>query len=147
LLNLKGGFVPKVDANLNKKVYKAMYEAIQNGFINSAHDCSDGGFAVSIAEMAFAGGFGCNISIDKIPTNVKLSVAEILFSESAGRIIFTANKKYEKDIENIFKDLPFAKIGIVTEEKNLIISYKNQEIIREDIFNLKEYWQKTLKDL
>lgn len=147
LLNIKGGIVPKVDANTNKKIYKAIYNAIQKGFINSAHDCSDGGFAVAIAEMAFSGGLGCIIDLEKLPTNSNLTYIELLFSESAGRIIFTVNKNFQKDIENIFNGLPFAKIGYVTDNDILVLTYKNQKIIEENIFLLKECWQKTLRDL
>lgn len=147
LLNLKGGVVPKVDALTNKKIYKAMYTAIQQGLINSAHDCSDGGFAVAIAEMAFSGGLGCKIDLEKLPTDSNLNHIELLFSESAGRIIFTANKHFEKDIENIFYGLPYAKIGYVTDSDSLILTFKNQKIIEENIFTLKECWQKTLRDL
>ncbi|MCX7769557.1 MAG: phosphoribosylformylglycinamidine synthase subunit PurL [Proteobacteria bacterium] len=147
LLNLKGGFVPKVDAKTNKKIYKALYNAIQNGYINSAHDCSDGGFAVAVAEMAFSGGLGCEIDLERLPSEGNLSTIELLFSESAGRIIFTAKEKHLKDIEKIFNGLPFAKIGHVTDGQLLKISYKNQVIIQENIFTLKECWQKTLRDL
>ncbi len=147
LLNLNHGIIPKVDATMNKKVYKAFYKAIQRGLINSAHDCSDGGFAVAISEMAFSGGLGCTIYLEKLPTISNLSPIELLFSESAGRIIFTINKDFEGDIEEIFDGLPISKIGYVNDNNSLIITYKNQKLIEENIFILKECWQKTLRDL
>lgn len=147
LLNLKSGIVPKVDAQLNKKIYKAVYDAIQRGLINSAHDCSDGGFAVAIAEMAFSGGLGCTIDLEKLPATPDINYIDLLFSESAGRIIFTTKEKYENDIQNIFKGLPFSKIGYVNDSNNLTLTYKSKKIIEENIFILKECWQKTLRDL
>jgi len=147
LLNLKSGIVPKVDAQLNKKIYKAVYDAIQRGLINSAHDCSDGGFAVAIAEMAFSGGLGCIIDLEKLPATPDINYIDLLFSESAGRIIFTTNEKYENDIQNIFKGLPFSKIGYVNDSNNLTLTYKSKKIIEENILILKECWQKTLRDL
>lgn len=147
LLNLKSGIVPKVDAQLNKKIYKAVYDAIQRGLINSAHDCSDGGFAVAIAEMAFSGGLGCTIHLEKLPATPDINYIDLLFSESAGRIIFTTKEKYENDIQNIFKGLPFSKIGYVNDSNNLTLTYKSKKIIEENIFILKECWQKTLRDL
>ncbi len=147
IFNLEGGIVPKVDANLNKNIYRAMYIAIQSGIITSAHDCSDGGFAVAIAEMAFSGGYGCDISLDNLPIENKLNPFEILFSESAGRIIFTTGKDRTKEIEDIFHGLPIAKIGEVKNSKKLRIYLKNELLIDEDIFELKEHWQKTLREL
>lgn len=147
LLNLKSGIVPKVDAQLNKKIYKAVYDAIQRGLINSAHDCSDGGFAVAIAEMAFSGGLGCTIDLEKLPATPNINYIDLLFSESAGRIIFTTKEKYENDIQNIFKGLPFSKIGYVNDSNNLTLTYKSKKIIEENILILKECWQKTLRDL
>jgi len=147
IFNLEGGIVPKVDANLNKNIYRAFYNAIQSGIITSAHDCSDGGLAVAIAEMAFSGGYGCDITLDSLPVDNKLDPTEMLFSESAGRIIFTTGKDKAKEIEDIFQGLPLGKIGEVKNTKKLRIYLKNQLLIDENIFELKEHWQKTLREL
>lgn len=147
LYGLDGGNVPKVDAKLNKRVYKAMYKAIQEGIITSAHDCSDGGIGCAIAEMAFSGGYGCIINLDDVPRDSINKPYEILFSESAGRIIFTVNKKNLKEVNNIFEGLPIAKIGEVKNDNMLIMRFSGETIIKENIFTLKEYWQKTLRDL
>lgn len=146
-LNIEGGTVPKVNAELNKKIYERFHEACENSLITSAHDCSDGGLACALAEMSFSGGLGCKIDLSNLPIEGKLDVYELLFSESAGRIIFTVKKENEKDIERIFNNLPISKIGIVTENKDLSISLSDSLILKENIDELKEYWQKTLRNL
>ena len=65
-----GGNVPKVDAALAKKTFLAMHQAIQKGAVRSCHDLSEGGLAVALAEMAFAGGLGARVSLAKIPQSL-----------------------------------------------------------------------------
>jgi phosphoribosylformylglycinamidine synthase subunit II (EC 6.3.5.3) len=52
------GAVPQVDAVSARIRYERMFEAIQAGLITAAHDVSDGGLAVAVAEMALAGRIG-----------------------------------------------------------------------------------------
>lgn len=147
LFNRKGGNLPSVDAMLNKKIYQKIYQCIHKGVINSAHDCSDGGFGVAIAEMTFSGGKGCEIDLSRLPYNGEVRKDFILFSESAGRIIFTTNHKDANKIKQIFKNLPVSQIGYVTNTPLLKISNGTEIVLQEDINTLKFYWQKPLKDL
>ena len=62
-----GNEVPKVDAKAGKILMKRLAKAIQAGLAKSCHDCSEGGMAVALAEMAFSGGFGLNISLNNVP--------------------------------------------------------------------------------
>ncbi|HEX77876.1 MAG TPA: phosphoribosylformylglycinamidine synthase subunit PurL [Dehalococcoidia bacterium] len=60
-LELRSGRVcgrPQIDLQLEKRVQRCCLEAIRSGIIRSAHDCSDGGLAVALAESAIAGGLG-----------------------------------------------------------------------------------------
>jgi len=57
-----GGDVPKVDLQLAPRVFAAVHRAITEGLIRSCHDLSEGGLAVSLAEMAFAGGIGADVT-------------------------------------------------------------------------------------
>ena len=61
-----GGAVPTVDGGLAKRIFQAVHASIGNGLIRSCHDLSEGGLATAIAEMAFSGGLGAEISIDEI---------------------------------------------------------------------------------
>ena len=58
--------------------------------IRSAHDCSDGGLAVALAECAFeTGGIGADVSIDgvDVASDARMNVAAALFGESASRVV------------------------------------------------------------
>ncbi|GAJ21003.1 unnamed protein product, partial [marine sediment metagenome] len=51
-----GANVPKLDLGTAPKIAKKISDAISQGLVVSCHDCSEGGLAVALAEMAFAGG-------------------------------------------------------------------------------------------
>ena len=53
-----GGEVPQVDAELAARTFAAVHQAIAAGTVRACHDLSEGGLAVALAEMAFAGGLG-----------------------------------------------------------------------------------------
>ncbi len=58
-----------------KRIFVAMHQAIQKGLIRACHDLSEGGLAVALAEMAFAGGLGVDVNLAKyVPTNSWIQV-------------------------------------------------------------------------
>ena len=57
-LGLTGNIPPKVDGKKARQTYRALERAIRSGIIRSAHDASDGGIGVTLAESAFAGDLG-----------------------------------------------------------------------------------------
>ncbi len=58
---LLGKNVPQVDTKLGTKIFTALSRAVQKGLVASMHDCSEGGLAVALAEMAFSGGLGIEV--------------------------------------------------------------------------------------
>ncbi len=58
-----GGDVPQVDAELARRTFAAVHQAIMAGTVRACHDLSEGGLAVALAEMAFAGGLGASIQL------------------------------------------------------------------------------------
>jgi phosphoribosylformylglycinamidine synthase len=63
--------------------YRLLHEALQHGLGVSAHDCSEGGLAVALAEMAIAGRLGCEVDVSVVADDAITA----LFSESVGRIV------------------------------------------------------------
>jgi phosphoribosylformylglycinamidine synthase len=143
--NIKDGIVPVVYPKESKEVMKRIYKAINNGLIESCHDCSEGGLAVAISEMAFAGDKGVKVDIDAIRTKGKLRAAEILFSESNGRFIVEVIPENESKFREIFKSCVFAEVGCVTEDKYVIFeSTKNKIKVKEKSRNLLKAWRNTI---
>lgn len=103
LLGLRGGKAPKPNPELNKKIYLCLRDAIYARLVDSAHDLSDGGLGVALAEKAFSGGFGLFIDLSAIPFEGEKREDFLLFSESAGRIVVTAPKDRQRDFESLFR--------------------------------------------
>ncbi len=141
-LDVKGGEVPKPDPHLNKKLYLRLRDAIYWGLIESAHDLSDGGLGVCLAEKAFSGGYGIVVDLNAVPYEGEKREDYILFSESAGRILVTVKKEKIRDFEKLMSGLPFALIGEVIAEPVLIIKdLTGKTILKSHIKELKKAWQ------
>lgn len=139
--------VPTVDAESALRIFTAVSEVTSIGLVRACHDCSEGGIGVAIAEMAFAGGYGAEISLQKIPKTNDVTRNDIsLFSESNSRFIVEVSADAKIAFEEKMENVPFAAIGRVTDDKNLMILGLDEKIIiKEDIAKLKESWQKTLR--
>jgi phosphoribosylformylglycinamidine synthase len=136
-----GGEPPRVDPILAPKVFDAVHRAITDCLVRSCHDLSEGGFAVAIAEMCFAGGLGADVA--NLPGE---SDIVRLFSESQTRFIIEATPANSGKLKALFSGLPFAKIGTVSKEPRLRIAGANGEwLIWAALGELKEAWQSPLR--
>lgn len=139
-----GNEAPTVDFKNNLKQYKAFHKAVRKGLVRSAHDLSDGGLGVAIAEMCFGGMIGVELDLAKVPGAKSLSAVEALYSESQGRILAEVAPENQKAFEALFKSLPFAKIGATVPGTHLRITQGKDRVLASSLAELKETWQKTL---
>jgi phosphoribosylformylglycinamidine synthase len=141
-----GANVPKADLETAPKIAKRVGDAIARGLVLSCHDCSEGGLAVALAEMAFAGGLGIEADLRGIAKSADCSRIDTqLFSESNSRYIVEVEQGNYDAFVKLMLNLPFGQIGKVTEEKTLIIKAEDgTKVIEADIDSLKEAWQKPL---
>jgi phosphoribosylformylglycinamidine synthase len=140
-----GANVPKLDLKTAPEIAKRISAAIAQGLIDSCHDCSEGGLAVGLAEMAFAGGLGIEADLRGLPRSKDCCRVDAqLFSESNCRYIVEVEPKNYDAFAKLMLNLPFGQIGKVTEEKTLIIKAEDgKKIIEQDLDSLKQAWQKT----
>lgn len=116
-LKHKGNTVPKVRLDNLKSMYKALHQAIQNRYLQSCHDLSDGGLGVAAAEIAIAGRLGIEIELKKVPTGEELlRNDEILYSESPSRFIVTVSPKNKEDFISLMTNYPCKQVGKVIAE-------------------------------
>lgn len=142
---LVGGEAPKVDFEIARKTFAAIHEAINAGLVRSCHDLSEGGLAAAIAEMAFAGGLGATIDLKNVPCSEDAKDAVVLlFCESNTRFLCEVTPENAAAFEAAMKEIPCGRIGIVTKEAELAVSFET-ELVREDLAALKEAWQKPLR--
>ncbi len=142
-----GSNVPQVDAQKAFKLYKTVNQAQAKGLLRSCHDLSDGGLAVSLAEKAFAGGYGISADLDKIIADGELSDTAILFSESQSRLAVTVKPENRSTFERLFADSDWALIGAVTKEPKLTLSRGKRQLIAVSNDQNKEAWQAPLREL
>ena len=144
-----GNSVPEVNPVYGKRVMGALTRIIERGCVRSCHDCSEGGLAVTLAEMSFAGGLGMSIHLGAYnrPDRQKMLRSDILlFSESNTR--FVVEVADEKAFVRAMKGLPIWKLGHVRNDKAFkIFDADERLIIDTDIGTLKSAWQKPFVDM
>ena len=119
---------------------------MEKKLIKSAHDCSDGGLGIALAESSFGGGLGMELDLGNLKIDGLKRNDYVLFSESASRFVVTVEPGNCKRFEKLMKGCTFSCIGKVTVNKRLRIKGINGKmIIDSGIKELKEAWQRTLK--
>ncbi|MGZ4208584.1 MAG: phosphoribosylformylglycinamidine synthase subunit PurL, partial [Actinomycetota bacterium] len=80
-----GGEPPRLDLDAEKRLTDLLCDLVEESLVASAHDCSDGGLGVALAECAIASGVGATVDV-----TTDLAPHVWLFSESGARAIVTA---------------------------------------------------------
>ncbi len=147
LHHLKGGQVPRVDAPLAKQTFAALHRAIAAGLVRSCHDLSEGGLAVAIAEMAFAGGLGAQIDLAQAPQSDITDpheAAVLLFSESNTRFLCEVAPEHAPAFVQVLAGVPLGKLGTVTDSADLQIMQGHHPVVVVGLDRLKAAWQAPL---
>jgi phosphoribosylformylglycinamidine synthase len=141
---LQVGVVPKVDLQLAPRLFARLHQAITHGLVRSCHDLSEGGLAVAVAEMAFAGGVGADLTG---LTGMGLADAPLLFAESPTRFILEVRPGQTAALEECLgPDVPWRKLGQTIREPRLRIAGGSGEwVVWAGLDQLKEAWQKPLR--
>jgi phosphoribosylformylglycinamidine synthase len=143
---IKDGVVPEVYPEESRVIMQKLYEAINKNLVEACHDCSEGGLAVAVSEMAFAADKGVKIDIDAVKcTEAQMTPAEILFSESNGRFIVEVAPENAAKFKEIFKGTAFAEIGYVCGCGKVVFeSSKNKIKITEKNEALLKAWRSAI---
>jgi phosphoribosylformylglycinamidine synthase len=143
-----GNNVPKVDAVKAIKTYSALSAAIEKGLVSSAHTPTLGGLGVAMAQSAFAGGYGIEADLRKVPYLGERRDDYILFSQSNSRFIVTVPSTKCSEFEGMMDGTAYARIGTVTRSTRLkVTGLGGTVVIDSDIQALKESWKGTLEGM
>jgi phosphoribosylformylglycinamidine synthase II len=129
LMGYLGSSVPKLDAVNTSTAYRRLTAAIDAGYVKSCHDVSEGGLAVSLAEMAFTGGLGLEIDLAKVPLVNKMRDDHLLFCESNGRLLVEVHEGAADAFEKLMKGSTMTWIGFVMKEPRLSVKKVGNKII------------------
>jgi len=107
---LEAGKTPEIDLEFEKQVQQATLELIKKGLVVSAHDCSEGGLAVALAECCMQGKIGADVALTE-----SIRPSSILFGESQSRIVISINKsKIDSVLQQLKKlQVPYKVLGSV----------------------------------
>jgi phosphoribosylformylglycinamidine synthase len=117
-----GRNVPQVRPEEFTPVYRAVGRAIEQGLVASVHGIYRGGLGVHLAMVAIGGNLGLDVDARRVPAEGVDRLDTLLFSESAGRFILTADPARGAELEALFAGLPLACIGSVTQEAVLTVT-------------------------
>jgi phosphoribosylformylglycinamidine synthase II len=142
ILGALWGYPPELDLEKEAALQKAIVELIQQGVVDSVHDCSDGGLAVALAEKAFAKGVGgrVNVSAHGLPAEF------VLFGEDASRIVLSCDPGEVLRIEQIAE-----KYGITADvlgetiPERLEISLDGNVIASSTVSELRDAYENALE--
>ncbi len=142
-----GGKCPVVNFQESKTNMNIVLDVIRKDLLKTAHDCSKGGLAVSVAELCMTNQIGCVVSLEKVPCP-KLDVDRILFSESHSRYLLVLEKKHLKKLEELLKKskASYKMIGVFGGE-NIRFNKDSKQVIDLSVDKAQKTWLNSLREL
>jgi phosphoribosylformylglycinamidine synthase len=141
-----GARVPSLDLERELAVQRAVLLAAEEGLLQSAHDCSDGGLAVALAECCFSSlgrhALGAAVKLDD-----ELSITASLFGETPSRVLVSFEESQRTRLERIAAQAgaPLKVIGR-TGGPRLRINVGGAEHISQNVSELEALWRDSLGD-
>jgi phosphoribosylformylglycinamidine synthase subunit PurSL len=135
------GRVPHVHTTRALENFDLVHQAITKGYVRACHDLSEGGLAVALAEMCFAGGLGADVDLHRVViAGTPLPTVSLLFSESASRFLVEVPAVARQGFEALLRDSASC-LGRVTRAKFLRIREGKRVVVREPLTRLRQAWE------
>ena len=141
----KEGRVPEIDLSAEKKVQDFLLAHISNESVLAAHDVSEGGLLVALAEMLFGEtGLGFSLSFDSHGPSGRLD--SLLFGESQGRVLLAVSAERQESVLLAAEESGLAAqvLGSADESGRLKISMAGEEILDASVSSLRESWSQAI---
>jgi phosphoribosylformylglycinamidine synthase len=151
-----GGIVagepPAIDLAAEKDLIDCLVALAEHSVVASAHDVSDGGIAVTVAESCFtAGSVAARHPLPILGASVKLkdelTAESAIFGERGARCVVSVASAKVAALQTIARQYGVAasEIGQVTSQPSLRIEYKEHAIIDSPLVNLRDVWANSLE--
>ena len=142
ILDSLWGYPPELDLEKESSLQKAIIELIQAGLVDSAHDCTDGGVAVALAEKAFFKETGAKVNL----VSEGLFPEFVLFGEDAGRILISCDPAKVPRIKQVTRARGVAAevIGETIPDK-LEISLDGKPVVSAAVSELNDAYENALE--
>jgi phosphoribosylformylglycinamidine synthase len=139
VLGVVAGAPPALDLEAERRLQDLLQEAAAGDLLASAHDCSDGGIAIALAESAILGGHGFAVTLDgDMPPHV------LLFGESASRVVVSVGSEREGSLRGLAatRGVPFRRLGETGGPRAVI-----DGIVDATVTELTEVWERAIPRL
>ena len=147
LHGLVRGVPPALDLAREAALHRLLIDGASRGLIQSAHDCAEGGLAVTIAECCFDTGLGAIADVPAVTTAVPM-FAEVaaLFGESASRVVATVRSNETAELLALagHHGVPAAVIGRVGGEQ-IQLTIAGRPAIAEPLANVERLWSGAIE--
>ncbi len=111
-----------------------LLQAIQSGYVKSAHDCAEGGLLISVIESTFGNGLGVDIK-----TNL---ATELVFAETSGRFVVSVSPEDKDAFESVLKK-DATLLGKVTNDGVIKVSTADDSL-ELPVAKAKEVWEEAI---
>jgi phosphoribosylformylglycinamidine synthase len=131
-----------MDLSIARKLHDFMLEIIGNGWVRSAHDCSEGGLAVALAECCMSNGdamTGATIDLSRFTGRLDA----LLFGETQSRIVMSCSRDNAERITR--SSLPVTQIGFVGGDALRIKTKKSE--LSWPVQKLRDAWWNAIDGL
>jgi phosphoribosylformylglycinamidine synthase len=136
------GVPPRLDLAREAALQRVLVKGVAAGLIRSAHDCAEGGFAVTLAECCFDTGLGADVDVAAVDAAVTpFADTATLFGESASRAVVSVDKGRTAELEALAKEagVPVAVIGRVGGSR-IRIAIAGRGVIDEQLADVERLW-------
>ena len=140
------GRPPALDLGLEAALQRLIVEAIAQGLIRSAHDCAEGGLAITIAECCFDTGLGALADLPAVDVDAAdFCDISTLFNESASRVVASADPQTAERLVQLAakRSVPARVIGRVGGDR-IRIGIDGRGVIDEPVVGAERTWADTI---
>ncbi|MBZ5569695.1 MAG: phosphoribosylformylglycinamidine synthase subunit PurL [Acidobacteriia bacterium] len=141
------GFPPALELEREKALQDCIIDLIGLGLIDGAHDCSEGGLAVAVAESCFPRDLGARVELASQDMGGDDLLPEyLLFGEDASRIVISCVRENVPRIEEVAVKYAVAALPIgVTQSEKLEIFVDGRAVVSAPVSRLKDAWEHALE--
>jgi phosphoribosylformylglycinamidine synthase len=136
------GHVPFLNLDMAARINAFLNDCTKLHYLESAHNCSEGGLAVALLESCSP----MHLGID-LEWNDNVSAAAAFFGETQSRVIVSVSPQKLKEFMDYLFDfnLSYLSLGKVTADNRFVLRYNGNETLETTLDDLKTIWLTTLK--
>jgi phosphoribosylformylglycinamidine synthase len=148
IMDWRSDLLCSIDLPRAKKLYAELHKAMQNGWVRSAHDLSEGGLAAALAECIIGSGKGAAISLSSESSSpAALRQDFLLFGEGPARILVSIDPRDRSKFETAIDKGSWTFLGEVTTTPELKINGDRKQkspLLQVSLENLEQAWNREL---